>query len=172
MLFFLVFYFFFLFLFNHLGIPEDSLIDDDSQPIEVENVGSPTPATPAHSVTTIDGNVDILEVAGPVVTTHKIRINITKSKQQQPPLPSTTNINNNLGNKTDDTSILDNLTSQSSTTTTATTTTTSISNSKNVNELIDVNIEYELKESLKNIDFKKIEPKRSGYETSGLCSIM
>lgn len=33
-------------------------------------------------------------------------------------------------------------------------------------------IEFEFKENLKNVKFNKVETTNSGYETSGLCSIM
>jgi hypothetical protein len=160
-------------------LPDTDTLDDDSQqPIEVENIDSPSTVSHAGLITTIDGNVDIQETAGLVVTNNKIRINITKSKQ---PLSSTTNSNSNLGNKSDATSILDNQTSTSTTAVAtnssgsadaAATAVTSNNVSVNIVETPDVNIEYELKESLKNVDFKKIEAKRSGFDTSGLCAIM
>lgn len=114
----------------------------------------------------IGGNMEIKDT--PVVgttaagSTNKIKINITKSNNKSLIINNTTNMNENSNDNVQEN---DFLVEEGGITIDG-----NVSSNNNNNEEID--IEYELKPELKDVDLIKMNLIKNGNETSGLCSIM
>lgn len=122
-------------------------------------------------VSTIDGNVELQGVSRSALCTNKIKINISKNVQlNKNSKNSSESINNHLAINDDESR----LSSDSSNDSTANKNCASNIEALNSNGVIVVDdiIDYEIKDSLKGIQFKEVPIQRKGVEASGLCSIM
>lgn len=123
-------------------------------------------------MSTIDGNVELQGVNRSALCTNKIKINISKNVQlNKNSKNSSESINNHLAINDDQSRV----SSDSSNDSTANKNCTSdIEALNSIEEVIVENdiIEYEIKDSMKGIKFKKVPIQRKGVEASGLCSIM
>lgn len=112
-------------------------------------------------ITTIDGNVEVQDATPAPIGTNKIKINITKNVHlNKIPINVSENtdshlavnnsekVNSSIGGKPDG------------------------NGNSSLNIESDVDIEYEIKDSMKQVTFEHQPIVRSGQETSGLCSIM
>lgn len=119
---------------------------------------------------TIDGNVEHQDTQPPTIGTNKIKINITKNVQlnKSNTINASENIDNNLAINDNDKKL-----AGGSANANIANATKSKSEGQCENDAEAVTeIEYELKESMKHVNFKRQPVVRSGLETSGLCSIM
>lgn len=122
----------------------------------------------------MDGNVELQDAAPTNIGTNKIKINITKNSVQlnnKNQINVSENIDNNLAINNNDKE----LTGGDETKHSGTSSSKGPGNSNNgstSDECSAVDIEYELKESMKDITFERKPVVHSGFETSGLCSIM
>lgn len=139
-------------------------------------------------ITSLDGNIEIQEAQPIIVGTNKIKINISKNVQlNKNSINSSESVDNNLAinnketadaqtqgiannksvvaNDTDRNGSIDS--HETSANSTGGTATTCVSTTNDTD-----NIEYEVKDSIKHVQFKRQPVVRSGLETSGLCSIM
>lgn len=124
----------------------------------------------------IDGNVELEGVNRSAICTNKIKINISKNVQlNKNSKNSSESINNHLAIN-DEESKLSSDNSNDSTANKNCTYDTEASNSIHeiliTNNATSDNIEYEIKDSMKGIQFKEVPVLRKGVEASGLCSIM
>lgn len=153
-----------------------------------------TPVAPVQQtmITSIDGNVELQTIAQPTtIGTNKIKINITKNVHlNKNPINSSESIDNNLeindkeiglagGQKTgaannnnkncisNDTDQHQNGAANQANSGHPTNQTNAASDSDSTAE-----IEYEVKDSIKHVQFERRPVVKSGLETSGLCSIM
>lgn len=153
--------------------------------------------TQSAPIATIDGNIELQEAQPITVGTNKIKINISKNVQlNKNSINSTESVDNNLAinnkqtvdgqaqgiatNKSvvandedrngsidaNETSSMTNSAGGSAAAASAAT-----SSDSTISGTTD-NIEYEVKDSIKHVQFKRQPVVRSGLETSGLCSIM
>lgn len=115
-----------------------------------------TPATGNHNEQlSLDGNAELLETVAPVVSIapNKIRINISKLASASLQTEGNTDSRDSVASGV----AVDN----------------SLDASQGVRPATPhVEIEYELKETMKEVNFRKMETVANGIETSGLCSIM
>lgn len=115
-----------------------------------------TPATGNHNdQLSLDGNAELLETVAPVVSIapNKIRINISKLASASLQTEGNTDSRDSVASGV----AVDN----------------SLDASQGVRPATPhVEIEYELKETMKEVNFRKMETVANGIETSGLCSIM
>lgn len=115
-----------------------------------------TPATGNHNdQLSLDGNAELLETVAPVVSIapNKIRINISKLASASLQTEGNTDSRDSVASGV----AVDN----------------SLDASQGVRPATPhVKIEYELKETMKAVNFRKMETVANGIETSGLCSIM
>lgn len=115
-----------------------------------------TPATGNHNDhLSLDGNAELLETVAPVVSIapNKIRINISKLASASLQTEGNTDSRDSVASGV----AVDN----------------SLDASQGVRPATPhVEIEYELKETMKEVNFRKMETVANGIETSGLCSIM
>lgn len=126
-------------------------------------------APQATLVTTMDGNIELQEAIQPgTIGTNKIKINITKNVHlNKNPINSNENIDNSkLAINNQDKEKLNNETTAANDDGAAAAATT-IAAINAVDE-----IEYVVKESMRHVVFARQPPTKSGFETSGLCSIM
>lgn len=122
-------------------------------------------------VSTIDGNVELQGVNRSAFCTNKIKINISKNVQlNKNSKNSSESINNHLAINDDESR----LSSDNSNDSTDNKNCASDNETSNSNDIIiaDNIIEYEIKDSMKGIQFKEVPIQRKGVEASGLCSIM
>lgn len=134
-------------------------------------------------ITSLDGNIEIQETQPVTVGTNKIKINISKNVQlNKNSINSSESVDNNLAinNKesVDAQSVIENDTDRCENGPTADAATAAALDSSSTaaaasNEsVIETEIEFEVKESIKHVQFKRQPVFKSGLETSGLCSIM
>lgn len=122
----------------------------------------------------MDGNVELQDAAPTNIGTNKIKINITKNSVQlnnKNQINVSENIDNNLAINNNDKE----LTGGGESKHTGTSSSKGPNNTNNGNasdEWGAVDIEYELKDSMKGVTFERKPLIHSGLETSGLCSIM
>lgn len=107
-------------------------------------------------ITSLDGNVQLQDTLVPLGT-NKIKINITKNVTK-----NVINSENTEKIGSSETNSLQNSSSSLSTTVAAMPT-----EPQPIEE-----IEFDYKDSMKGVEFKKLPLVRNGSETSGLCSIM
>lgn len=107
----------------------------------------------------MDGNIEVQDAPTGSIGTNKIRINITKNVQLNKHAINSNNenIDNTLAINSQD---KDAIGSDAAAAVNA-----------SAADAID-DIEYTVKESMNHVEFKRQPPFKSGYETSGLCSIM
>lgn len=120
----------------------------------------------------MDGNVEVQDAAPTNIGTNKIKINITKNTVQlnnKNQINVSENIDNNLAINTNDGG---GESEHSRTLQSPSTATNNSNNGTNSDECGPVDIEYELKDSMKHATFERQPVVHSGLETSGLCSIM
>lgn len=132
-----------------LGVNENSNSNNSTSPalslaLTVPTTNTATAVTPATP--NIDGNLSLTEPYAPPITSNKIRVNITKPLISVVPLiPDNSKENDGLNN--------DSVVTQKSTEP-------------------EPELTYELKPSLRHVEFKKLAPAAIGTEASGLCTIM
>lgn len=121
-------------------------------------------------VSTIDGNFELQGVNRSQLCTNKIKINISKNVQlNKNSKNSSESINNHLAINDDE------LSNDSSNDSTVNKNCAShIEAFSSIDEVIvaDDIIEYEIKDSMKGIQFKEVPIESKGVEASGLCSVM
>lgn len=128
----------------------------------------------------MDGNVELQDAAPTNIGTNKIKINITKNTVQlnnKNQINVSENIDNNLAINNNDKELIGGGESDNSRTTLQTSSTAPNNTSNNGSGNDEgsegpIDIEYELKESMKHATFERQPVVHSGLETSGLCSIM
>ncbi|XP_055310468.1 uncharacterized protein LOC129573660 isoform X4 [Sitodiplosis mosellana] len=158
---------------------------EDSAPL-------PPIQTQSAPIATLDGNIELQEAQPITVGTNKIKINISKNVQlNKNSINSTESVDNNLA--------INNKESADGQTQGIATNKSVVANDTDRNGSIDANeistansaggsaataaaaisgdsatsdIEYEVKDSIKHVQFKRQPVVQSGLETSGLCSIM
>lgn len=123
----------------------------------------------------MDGNVQLQDAQPTTIGTNKIKINITKNVQlNRNTINSGENIDNNLAINSNDKVLgggggVANVASA----TNSKSQPDQIGDTGNgVDSAANVDIEYDLKDSMKRVTFKQQPVVHSGLETSGLCSIM
>lgn len=147
------------------------------------------PQMPVHTqptlIASIDGNVELHEAQPTTIGTNKIIINITKNvHSNKNPINSGESIDNNLEindkeiGKNSNSNDTDQYENGGNSTITNNGNPTNVTNNKNAGSnnadsaQSITEIEYEVKDSIKHVQFKKQPAVHSGLETSGLCSIM
>lgn len=135
-------------------------------------------------ITSLDGNIEMQETQPVTVGTNKIKINISKNVQlNKTSINSSESVDNNLAINNKESadgqiatakSVIENDTDRcengSSDANAAVDNSGSAASSES--EIRDTEIEYEVKESIKHVQFNRQPVFQSGLETSGLCSIM
>lgn len=125
-------------------------------------------------ITTMDGNVELQDAAPTNIGTNKIKINITKNSVQlnnKNQINVSENIDNNLAINNNEKELTGGGESKHSGTSSSKGPSSS-NNGSTSDECGAADIEYELKESMKDVTFERKPVVHSGFETSGLCSIM
>lgn len=120
----------------------------------------------------MDGNVELQDAAPTNIGTNKIKINITKNTVQlnnKNQINVSENIDNNLAINNNDKELTG---GGSAGDTDQSSAPNNSSNGATSDECSAVDIEYELKDSMKHATFVRQPVVHSGLETSGLCSIM
>lgn len=125
-------------------------------------------ASQATLVTTMDGNIELQDAPQPAtIGTNKIKINITKNVHlNKNTINSNENTDNNkLAINSQDKEMLSNepVTANDDGACAAT--------NAAATDVVD-EIEYAVKESMRHVVFTQQPPTKSGFETSGFCSIM
>lgn len=138
-------------------------------------------------ITSMDGNVEPQDAQPTAIATNKIKINITKNVHfnKQNAIKSSENSDKNLPINNNSSSSVknggnDDVTGATIGTQSSTSGALPLDGTKsNQNNETDANgldsvteIEYDLKDSMRNIEFKRQAIVKNGFETSGLCSIM
>lgn len=121
------------------------------------------------STTSIDGNVELQNVQ---LSTNKIKINISKNVQlMKNSINSGQSVDNNDDNlaNNDEIDAIDNGNDDNSQNCNDD---TIIFTDDMANNQDEIDLEFDVKESIKNVQFKQQPILRKGVEASGLCSIM
>lgn len=146
----------------------------------------PLPSIQAQSapIATIDGNIELQEAQPVTAGTNKIKINISTNVQlNKNSINSSESVDNNLainnkegtdaqsqGTVTNNSNVANDNGSTDANATASQALDNSASGADSATDGTD--IEYEVKDSIKHVQFKRQPVFPSGLETSGLCSIM
>lgn len=138
-------------------------------------------------ITSLDGNIELQDSQPVTLGTNKIKINISKNVQlNKNSINSSESVDNNLAINNKESADAQTQGTATNKSVVANDTDRCENGSKDASATSDNNagaassdsansateIEYEVKDSIKHVQFKRQPVVQSGFETSGLCSIM